>query len=264
MGPGKLPQASDWAAVPNNVVDLFCAGQTLLPDGRVFVVGGQSGAYYFGVDTATIFDPVTRTWINPPGNRMANPRWYPSVITLPNGEVLALSGTKQGNGRREPDPRGVEHGREPMALADGRQQEDLYLPLDLDRPEERPCLHGRAQGQQLPQHRRAGQVRPPAARKFALRSAGTFAVYGPGRILAVGGGDANTYRTAEFIDLLAAKPSWTQTGSMQQGRRYATATALPDGTVLVTGGGESQIGPAGVLVPELWSPATGHGRPWHR
>ena len=98
MSPGKLPTASDWTPIPNNLVDLFCAGQTLLPDGRVFVVGGQSGGYNFGIDTATIFDPATRAWINPPGNRMANPRWYPSVITLPNGEVLALSGTKQGSG----------------------------------------------------------------------------------------------------------------------------------------------------------------------
>jgi Domain of unknown function (DUF1929)/Galactose oxidase, central domain len=96
---------------------------------------------------------------------------------------------------------------------------------------------------------------PP--RKFALRSAGTFAVYGPGRILAVGGGDSSTYRTAEFIDLLAGTPRWTQTGSMAYGRKYATATALPDGTVLVTGGGENQIGPAGVMPAELWDPATG-------
>ena len=54
MAPGKLPTAADWTAIPNNQVDLFCARQTLLPDGRVFVVGGQSGRYYFGIDTAKL------------------------------------------------------------------------------------------------------------------------------------------------------------------------------------------------------------------
>ena len=96
--PGQYPTASNWVPIPNNMVNLFCAGQTLLPDGRVFVVGGQNGAYYFGVDTATIFDPWTSAWVNPPGNRMTNRRWYPSLITLPNGEVLALSGTQYGSG----------------------------------------------------------------------------------------------------------------------------------------------------------------------
>ena len=224
---------------------------------------GQSGSYYFGIDTATIFDPATPAWINPPGNRMANPRWYPSVITLPNGEVLALSGTKQGSGDANLIP-------EVWNTAESRwreltsAKEDLHVPLDLDRPEKWPCLHGRATGQQLPQYGRTGQGVRRTARQFALRGAGTFAVYGPGKLLAVGGGDANTYRTAEFIDLLAATPGWTQTGSMQQGRRYATATALPDATVLVTGGGENQVGPAGVLTPELWSAATGAWSPSRR
>src|SRR5687768_15529687 len=45
--PGQYPTASNWVPIPNNQVNLFCAGQTLLPNGRVFVVGGQSGGYYF-------------------------------------------------------------------------------------------------------------------------------------------------------------------------------------------------------------------------
>ena len=154
MAPGKMPTASDWTPIPNNTVDLFCAGQTLLPDGRVFVVGGQSGSYYFGIDTATIFDPASRAWINPPGNRMANPRWYPSVITLPNGEVLALSGTKQGSGDANLIPEVWNTAESRWRELTGAAVEDLHLPLDLDRPEKRPRLHGRAAGQQVPQHRR--------------------------------------------------------------------------------------------------------------
>lgn len=257
MSPGQLPTASVWTPIPNNLVDLFCAGQTLLPDGRVFVVGGQSGGYNFGIDTATIFDPATRAWINPPGNRMANPRWYPSVITLPNGEVLALSGTKQGSGDANliPEVWNTVESRW-RELTGAKKKTYTYPWISIDPKSGRVYMAG-PQGSNFLNTAGLGKVAAGPARKFALRNAGTFAVYGPGQILAVGGGDANTYRTAEFIDLLAAKPIWTQTGSMQQGRRYATATTLPDGTVLVTGGGENQIGPAGILAPDLWSPATG-------
>lgn len=257
LAPGTLPTAADWAPVPNNTVDLFCAGQTLLPDGRVFVVGGQSGGYYFGIDTATIFDPLTRAWVNPPGNKMANPRWYPSVITLPNGEVLALSGTQQGTGDANRIPEiwrtGAGGWRE---LTGVNAQIYTYPWLSIDPVSGRVYMAG-PQGSKFLKTTDAGKLAAGPARKFGLRSAGTFAVYGPGQILAIGGGDAATYRTAECLSLLAAKPSWSQTGSMAYGRRYATATTLPDGKVLVTGGGESQIGPAGVLPAEMWDPATG-------
>lgn len=256
MSPGKLPVASDWTPVPNNLVDLFCAGQTLLPDGRVFVVGGQSGGYYFGIDTATIFDPVTQAWVNPPANKMANPRWYPSVITLPNGEVLALSGTQKGSGDANLIPEVWQIGGGWRELAGAKKQTYTYPWLSIDPASGRVFMAGPQAARYLSTVD-AGKVAAGPARKFSLRGAGTFAVYGPGQILAVGGGDDSTYHTAEYIDLLATKRSWTQTGSMAYGRRYATATALPDGTVLVTGGGEDQIGPAGVLPAEIWNPATG-------
>jgi Domain of unknown function (DUF1929)/Kelch motif len=255
--PGQLPQSADWAPVTNDRVDLFCAGQTMLPDGRVLVVGGQSGGYYFGIDTATIFDPFTGVWVDPPGNRMANPRWYPSLITLPNGEVLALSGTQNGSGDANLIPEvwktGVGGWRE-LTAASSRTY--TYPWLSIDPPSGRVFVAG-PQGTKYLSTVGSGKISAAAKRNFALRSAGTFAVYGRGKVLAVGGGDSNTYRTAEYIDLLAATPTWTQTQSMLYGRRYATATTLPDGKVLVTGGGEDQIGPAGVLPAELWDPATG-------
>lgn len=255
MAPGKLPGLSDWTAIPNHTVNLFCAGQTLLADGRVFVVGGQLLKPYLGVRDATIFDPGTKSWAQ--ASKMANPRWYPTVITLPNGEVLAVSGTMQGSG----DPNEVPEIWNP---ADGTWRELLgakartysYPWLSIDPISGRVYMAG-PQGSKFISTVGAGKRAAGPRRKFALRSAGTFAVYGPGRILAVGGGDANTYRTAERIDLTAGSPSWTQTGSMKYGRRYATATTLPDGTVLATGGGENQIGPEGVLAAELWSPETG-------
>jgi galactose oxidase len=257
MAPGKLPEATDWTPIPNTTTDLFCAGQVLLPDGRVFAVGGQSGGYYFGVNSATVFDPVTRSWFVPPLNAMRYPRWYPSVITLPDGEILVLSGTKQGAGDANLIPEvwksGIGGWRE---LTGATAQLYTYPWLSIDPSSGKVYMAG-PQGSRFLDTRDLGKLTAGPPRNFALRKAGTFAVYGSGKILAVGGGDDNTFRTAEYIDLLATKPKWTQTGSMANGRRYATATTLPDGTVLVTGGGKDQIGPTGVLPAELWRPSTG-------
>ena len=184
---------------------------------------------------------------------MANPRWYPSVITLPNGEVLALSGTKQGSGDANLIPEvwnTVESRWRELTGAESKTYTYPWLSIDpksgrvyMAGPQGSKFLNtagaGQAGGRTGPQvrlaqcrHVRGLWTRPDPGRRWRRRQHLPH-----GRV----------HRPAR------AKPSWSQTGSMQQGRRYATATALPDGTVLVTGGGENQIGPAGVFAPEIWT-----------
>ena len=67
----------------------FCSGHTLLPDGRVLVVGGHITDAH-GLPDANIFDPVGNTWTRLPD--MLVGRWYPSATVLANGEVLVLGG----------------------------------------------------------------------------------------------------------------------------------------------------------------------------
>lgn len=107
--------------------DLFCSGHTWLPDGRLFVVGGNEvygnvalppqpaplspglggglgttnalAGHYYGSRLAAIWDPtVTRTLANNYGwtvlPRMRVRRWYPSVTLMGNGTVLVSGGSE--------------------------------------------------------------------------------------------------------------------------------------------------------------------------
>ncbi len=88
---------------------LFCSDQNLLPDGSVIAAGGT--AYYDdptiaetedlqlglveleGLASTRIFDPETNTWVQ--SDDMERGRWYPSLVTLPDGDQFAASGVKK-------------------------------------------------------------------------------------------------------------------------------------------------------------------------
>jgi hypothetical protein len=83
---------------------LFCADLATLADGRVLAVGGTDyynepgvdGPFPLGVSeleglkNARIFDPADDTWTQT--GSMAHGRWYPSVVSLPSGDVFVASG----------------------------------------------------------------------------------------------------------------------------------------------------------------------------
>jgi hypothetical protein len=79
--------------------NLFCAGHVHLSDGRLLIAGGHS---FFGVDPSTdwfvhVYDPgqpSDRRWTR--YGRMQEPRWYPTLLALPDGRVLIVSGSSHG------------------------------------------------------------------------------------------------------------------------------------------------------------------------
>ncbi len=81
------------AHTPANVLtgyNVFCSGLAHLPDGSLFLAGGNKDAALQGIRETHIFDANGNTWTL--GPRMERERWYPSVTPLANGEMLITDG----------------------------------------------------------------------------------------------------------------------------------------------------------------------------
>ncbi|MFZ1429885.1 MAG: galactose oxidase-like domain-containing protein [Geminicoccaceae bacterium] len=256
--PDGGPPSTTWTYVPNDNADLFCAGHTFLPDGRLLVIGGQDGAYYKGIAASTIFNyQGGYSWETPANGRMARPRWYPSAITLASGDILALGGSMTS----KTDPNTLP---EVWQTATGGWRPLLtglralpFYPWIFQAPNGQVFLAGHKAETRYLDTTGTGKWNKLYVRKYASRFEGSAVMYDEGKILVAGGGSPAT-NTAEIINLRAAAPSWQLTGSMASARRYMNATVLPDGKVLVTGGGAgANNADQAVLTAELWDPATG-------
>lgn len=235
---------------PSNV---FCAGHSFLPDGRLLVAGGHISDDQGTPDT-NVFDPATETWqhLAP----MARGRWYPTNTTLPSGEVVTMAGRDE-NSLIVPLPE-VWNGAAWRQLTSAPF--DLpYYPRNFVAPDGRIFYAGEFQQSYYLDTAGAGRWSDGPLRQFGARGYGSAVMYEPGKILYAGGGDPPT-ASAEIIDLNQPSPTWTYTGEMAFARRQMNATLLPTGDVLVTGGTSSGgfNDPAGgVRAAELWHPATG-------
>jgi hypothetical protein len=89
--------------------DVFCSGHSQLADGRLVVSGGtkawggdhaghQHGLNFLGEHATWIYHPRARQWKRvldmnfEPGQPDGGGRWYPTLVTLANGESLAVAG----------------------------------------------------------------------------------------------------------------------------------------------------------------------------
>jgi hypothetical protein len=79
--------------------DFFCAGLTVLGDGRILVAGGSQWqsmmdpgyrGFVQGLKEAWTYDPATGAWERQDDMDWA--RWYPTVMTASDGSGLALGG----------------------------------------------------------------------------------------------------------------------------------------------------------------------------
>ena len=259
---------TDTSAVQKLIVndDIFCAGETFLPDGRLFVSGGgDQPAPTNGTGRATtdILDPSTNAWNS--GPTMNDRRWYPTATTLPSGEILNLLGSIDMNFTPNETPDVTTNGATGIRSLTGVSTATLNYnyPRTFVAPNGKVFIAGMEKTSRYLDITGTGAYTTVASGLFGFRAYGSAVMYDTGKVLIAGGALSDSAstptNTAEVIDLTAASPAWRNVGPMSFARRYLNATILADGKVLISGGSSgspAETCTGAVLPAEIWDPTT--------
>ncbi|HEY8945120.1 MAG TPA: AbfB domain-containing protein, partial [Polyangiaceae bacterium] len=263
----------------------FCSSATFLDDGRLLVSGGNSPL------DSTVFTPSSGATATS-GFRMADDRWYGTLITLPDGRALMTGGSAPYAALRGfQDPVGAINAGSismtPEIYSSATGWRSLFGAYSRDAfgPDHNRYWYPRmwVVGQQVfgISSEKMWYLNP--AGDGTIRTAGNFktgvdnttrpnigptssaVLYAPGRVLQVGGnGYHDGHATpasalATIIDVNGANPVLIETAAMSFPRHWPSATVLLDGRVVVTGGTRfaNNGGADAVYEAELWNPASG-------
>ena len=256
--------------------DFFCGGDTLLADGRLLSAGGTANYNPFtGRRDATVFDPATGKWsfVQP----MAHGRWYPTLIRLGDGRVLAASGLTEAFDN--PHNQALEiyapaHDNwQVMQFAGGFPGLPLYAHLFL-MADGRILFDGGRMDDELAvdpcvfdlTHQPINTVPVLGMAGNGMRNQSASVLLPPAqdqRVMIMGGGPAgkpnktDAIDNVDIVDLKQPAPAFAAAAPLNFPRLHLNAVLLPDRTVFVTGGSLKQESePLARLQPEIYDPAT--------
>ncbi|MEH2039518.1 galactose oxidase-like domain-containing protein [Nostoc sp.] len=253
----------------NQPMDLFCAGHSFRPDGQLLVAGGTLRYDpFYGSPYALMFDPIAEKWVKILS--MNNGRWYPTVLTLGSGRVLAVSGPdKDGKLNRQPEiysaffPNGWNAFPRTSALpayahlfllssgkifysgaqmgGTGVTPRILTLPETFTQSITETVVTGLqdiAFGDQA-----ASLLLPPAQDQ---------------KVMILGGGSGKTAtKRVNIVDLKASNPTYVAAKPLNYARMHHSAVILPDRTVFVCNGSQMNEDTTKSMLPaEIYNPAT--------
>jgi PKD repeat protein len=245
--------------------DMFCNGMVVLPDGRVFVNGGnRKYDPFWGWNKNAVFDPAAGVFgaftdVEP----MLHGRWYPTTTVLGDGRVMTFSGLDENsttNTSVEIYTPGTGWSPE---YARGSWTPPLYPRMHL-LPNGNVVYVGSGTGTRV-----FDTANKTWSGIVATTNASTTRTYGTSvllplrasegykaQVMILGGANPSIAST-EILDTSVAISSWRwQTGPpMSQPRIEMNATILPNGKVLATGGsGRDEDTSTASLNADLYDP----------
>jgi N-acetylneuraminic acid mutarotase len=244
--------SNTWTTTGSMAVERVSHSATLLPSGKVLVEGGASGA------GCELFDPSDGAWTATAPAVVA--RALHTATILPNGQVLVAGGSNSGGtlGSVELYNPATAQWFTATSLNGPRKSHTATL-----LPNGTVLVAGGASTSALATaelYDRSTATWTNTGNLNTSRYEHTATLLSNGKVLVTGGTRAagvpptTTYiASAELYD--PASGTWAFTGSMATARHNHTATLLPNGKVLVTGG--SNANNNFLATCELYDPSTG-------
>jgi Domain of unknown function (DUF1929) len=244
--------------------DVFCAGHSFLPDGQLLIAGGTAKYEILAQDSPTgkqqEFEGLKDTYIfNPDTERYEKvgdlnyARWYPTLVTMPNGAVVAVSGLDDKGNIDNGNTESYDQTTKKWVLHPDLHRVFPTYPSLLVTADGRLFFSGAnaGYGPASVQQRQPGlwnltnnAFQPvkglPDPEDNETAATVMLAPAQDQKVMFLGGGGVGdsqvaTARTA-IVDLTKPAPAWVAGPNLSVAKRYPGAVVLPDDTVLVSGG----------------------------
>ena len=259
------PTTSTWSRVANMAFARWYPTLTELSDGRYVVISGNTSDESHWADTPEVYDPTTNTWtqLSTISTSQVHELEYPFSYLVPNGDVFTIapsvdksfllnvnapSWTQVGGTSGVLNGSSVMYRPGEILYSGGASSITTNVPaqtttavLDLNAP--------------TPAWRQTAPMQNP-------RIYHTLTMLADGTVLAVGGATTSDQVSTVTTGTLPTEiwnptsETWSAAAPIAAARNYhSTALLMPDGTVLVGGGGhvDSGTGP-GQFSSQIYSP----------
>ena len=256
--------------LPNTTsTDIFCSSQSVMTSGNVLTTGGDltvNGQRNFANNHTTVFNRTTNTIAS--NTPMHYPRWYGSLVALPDGRLAVFGGYQNvvpplnnpvipASTPEVYDPATQVWTSLTGATSDAAfgilNSQNWYYPRSYVAPGGNVFVLGNEGAMYSVSTAGVGSITQLAATVPPGSSALPTVPFQPGKLLSVRSDQVFV------VDYTQPVPVVTQTDNIDQIRYWASGTILADGKVLVTGGSQVPNELTGVAYQaEIWDPATGH------
>ena len=239
------PVTRTWLSLPSMAYPRWYPTAVVLPDGRALVMAGDTTCEGCTADVPEIYDPVSNTWSQFPAAAISFPE-YPHLYVLPDGRILATGSFEAAIAASVLNLNTLTWTLVDPTVLDG-QSSAMYVPGKVVKSgtsatSDPPFVASAATTYVLDMTQPQPAWRQTAPMAFP-RAYHNLTLLPDGAVLAVGGGKI----TDPFMQNQAVLPAelwspttetWTTMASMSVPRLYhSTALLLPDGRVVVAGGG---------------------------
>lgn len=242
----------------NTPWDLFCAGHAYMTDGNILVAGGTAGYEdlernipFKGLPDTFVFNTKDYTYTRV--DSMRDGRWYPTLTTMGNGNIMAVAGLDSNGKEVKGTVEVYDPARKQWFPRDDIKQWFPTYPQFSLMANGNIFYSGQGAGYAFDEHRPAVWA-PTRGNTYLdvanlpdkdVRDYGGTVLLPPAqrqRVMTMGGGtpggganDPSTASTA-IADLTLQNPRWSPGPDLPTAKRYVNTTILPDWTVFVNGG----------------------------